>query len=192
MRIGGITMKWWDRLCRLIAGFDSNDDPEQVRLYDFDRQEVVRVPLRDLPAGWIKVHVEGIDGLVWVDPGRLKPNEHQHPPFERDVLELIEEIKLALDEVYPRSLEEWEDGFRRDRNPSREIAMWLRIAQVYKALTAARPLSLAAKQDYLKVLLACTMGPREEVLRGLRLSELSPQDAQQAIDAFFDPNTPPD
>ena len=37
------------------------------------------------------------------------------------------------------SLDEWQDGFRRDRNPASEIALWLRMGELFLERTANVP-----------------------------------------------------
>jgi hypothetical protein len=94
-------------------------------------------------------------------------------------------LTAVATEVYPRTIDEWEDGFRRDRNPEREIATWLHIAEVYETFTCEQPLSLEAKQDYLKVLLACSTTPHEHVLKSVSLSAITEEEAAAAIAAYY-------
>ena len=187
-------MKWLKNILKWRGDADRRSRDGQVAIYDFDRQEVIWVAGRDLPAGLLHVQMEGLDHPVWVDPGRINQgSQYQHPPFTPEVRDLFAQLKLALDEVYPRTIDEWEDGFRRDRNPEKEIVIWLHIAKVYKACTFGRPLSLEAKQDYLKVLLACSSGPRDLVLQSVALSAITEVDAAGAIESYFDAaGAPPD
>jgi len=90
--------------------------------------------------------MEGLDHHVWIDPTRLAPGQYKHQPFGPEVRDLFARLKVALDEVYPRMIEEWEDGFRHDQNPEKEIAIWLHIAEVYQRCTSGPSLSSEAKQ----------------------------------------------
>lgn len=178
-------MNWLNKILKGRANADHRSKDERVAIYNFDRQEVLWIAARDLPAGLLQAQMEGLDHPVWVDPARLGQGEYHHPPFSPEVRDLFAQLKLALDEVYPRTIDEWEDGFRQDRNPEQEIAIWLHIAEVYKACTFERPLSLEAKQDYLRVLLACSTGPRDLVLQSVTLSTITEADAAGAINSYF-------
>jgi len=65
------------------------------------------------------------------------------------------------------------------------------IAEVYETFTCERPLSLEAKQDYLKVLLGCGTMPHEHVLKRVSLSALTEDEAAAAIAAYSRGKTPP-
>ena len=103
-----------------------------MAVYDFDRCEILWVNVHELPAGLLHAQMEGIDHPVWVDPAKLGQGQYQREAFNSEVRALFAQLKSALDEVYPRTIDEWEDGFRHDRNPEKEIAIWLHIAEVYK------------------------------------------------------------
>jgi hypothetical protein len=78
----------------------------------------------------------------------------RHGPFGERILPFTCAIKAALDDVYPNTHEQWEEGFRRDTNPEKEIAIWLNIAGAYKHFTDGRALSPEQKQDIFQVILA--------------------------------------
>ena len=184
-------MKWRDRIFGSREDADQRPDEERVAVYDFDHQEILWVSMDDLPARFLQVQMEGVDHPVWVDPERLRQGQYQQPPFGPEVRAVFAQLKASLDEVYPRTIDEWEDGFRRDRNPEKEIAIWLHIAEVYETFTCGRPLSLEAKQDYLKVLLACGTMPHEHVLKRVSLPALTEDEAAAAIAAYSRGKTPP-
>lgn len=130
--------------------------------------------------------VEGV-GLVWVDASQTRLGPYCHPPFAEDLLYYLRKIKAALDEVYPLSLEQWEDGFRRDRNVTDHIAAWVFLALVYRRCTAGRPLSHAQRLDYFKVLLACLSSPREHVFQVVQFDAITREEAEQAVKFFYSP-----
>jgi hypothetical protein len=184
-------MEWRHRIFGSRGDADQRTDKERVAVYDFDHQEILWVSVGDLPAGFLQAQMEGVEHLVWVDPERLRQGQYQHPPFGPEVRAVFAQLNAAFDEVYPRTIDEWEDGFRRDRNPEREIAIWLHIAEVYETLTCERPLSLEAKQDYLKILLACSTMLHEQVLKSVSLSAITVDEAAEAIAAYSREKTPP-
>src|SRR5262249_55244142 len=57
--------------------------------------------------------------------------------------------------VHPRAPEEWEYGFRCDRDPTQEIAVWLLIEKYFKHFTEGREVSPEKAKDIFQVILAC-------------------------------------
>lgn len=57
----------------------------------------------------------------------------------------IRNLKAALDDVRPLSIEEWEDGFMRDLFPEREILWWETIASCYNKFNSFKSFSLNEK-----------------------------------------------
>jgi hypothetical protein len=96
---------------------------EMVSYFDTEAKRVVRIPASELRPGVVQAQVQGIDELVWISPEQFHPGEIRHPPFDEDVRAYIRQIQEALTEQRPISFEEWEDGFRRDNHPEREIAL---------------------------------------------------------------------
>jgi hypothetical protein len=133
----------------------------------------------------IAAKVEGIEGTVWMDTSALSPSDYRHPPLSKTVRDPLQEIKAALDEVYCLTLEQWEDGFRRDIDAEKEIALWLHISNVYRELTSGRGLAMEQKKDHFKVLLACSHSPREHVLKVVERLAISPEGAREAIAACY-------
>lgn len=101
-------------------------------------------------------------GTRFIKFARLEEGPHRHPPFDdEEVRRLIRGIQKTLAEVEPATLEQWEDDFRRDNRPEREIATWLHIAAVYSYFTKprgrARTLSPKEKADVFKICLTCSI-----------------------------------
>jgi hypothetical protein len=113
---------------------------EMVRMHDLETGTVVTVPKRELRPGMIRARfVEKGDQLgeiVWLDPTTLNTDSaFKHDPFPAEIREILEEIRIALHDVFPMTLEEWEHGFRCDAHPTREIRLWLHAARVFKHFT---------------------------------------------------------
>ncbi len=157
---------------------------EYVKVYDFLTRSVRSIPAIELAPGMVAATVPDVSGTVWVDVAQLEEGDYQHPPLAIELCERIIQVRDALWEVYPQSIEEWEDGFRRDADPHLEVSIWQHIASTYEALTAARVLSLAEKQDYFNVLVACSMTPREHLFNTVSLAAISRDEAEQAVRVF--------
>lgn len=87
-------------------------------------------------------------------------------PLSANLLARIAQIKASLDDVYPKSSQEWIEGFELDGAPEREILVWECMAMAYRAFADTHMLSPQQKDDVLKCLLGCTFGRDEETLLG--------------------------
>jgi hypothetical protein len=76
----------------------------------------------------------------------------------------IIDLRLALDEVYSSSLEEWLDDFQRDVYPEPEVLWWERLSRSYLAYRDKRDLSAEQRQAAFKTLVNVSMGGRPEML----------------------------
>ena len=158
---------------------------KKVKVYDFETKEVFTIPSAELAPGMVEAEVEGV-GRVWVDAKQATMDGgYRHEPFSEDIRDRLREIKEALDEVHPMTLQEWEDGFRKDTHPEKEIAIWLRLAERYKAFTEEKEFSQGQRREVFNVMLACTMSPGKElVLETVTLSAITREEALDAIEAF--------
>jgi hypothetical protein len=157
---------------------------EMVRFFDMESRRVVHIPAAELRPGAVQARVQGIEGLVWLLPDQLQEGEIKHPPFAEDVRAYVRQIQGAFAEHRPLSFEEWEDGFRRDAEPAREIALWSHAADVYTAFAASEP-SAERRKDIYRCIVAClTTGP-DAVWHVLRPAVLSRAEAEQVVRRFY-------
>ena len=184
-------MNWIDRFRKKGNGLkptaqQAREDSEpRVQVYDVSTGKLSTIPARELAPGMMRVTMNGVEGDCWVKPDQLQQSPYQHPPFDEEARAYLRQIKDALDEVHPQSLKEWEDGFRRDRDAEREIAIWLHIAEVYVGLMGEKALGPAERQDVLRLLLACANNPRDQVLRTAGVQVLSRPEAEAVMAEFY-------
>lgn len=171
--------------CSTIGMIESNfRTMKMVTVYDIDTKKTQTIPASELAPGMVQANVQGI-GLVWIRADQTKHGALRHPPFSDELIELIKsQIQLPLEGVMPKTLAEWEDGFRRDQKPEQEIALWCHLASRFQNFAQAEELDVRQRHEAFNVLLACTLGPPEQILEIVRLSALTREQAQRAIDAF--------
>ncbi len=126
-------MNFTDRIKSLFRKPSQPDD--MVPSYDFPSRRIIRISASELRSGYVQARVQGIHEMVWVRPEQLRQNTIQHPPFDEKVRSYIKDICSTFAEHQKFSLDEWEDGFRRDHSPAREIALWRHAAEIYQAFT---------------------------------------------------------
>jgi hypothetical protein len=175
-------MGFGDWLRRVFGG--GPPSREMVPFLDVEAGRVVHIPASELRPGTVQVRLRGTDQVVWALPEQLHPGEIKHPEFEEGIRDDIRQIQAAFAEHRPLSFEEWEEGFRRDANPLREIALWSHAADVYTAFTADDS-SAERRRDVYRCIVTClTTGPGD-VWRVLRPQELSRAEAESLVNRFF-------
>src|SRR5438067_11981491 len=95
----------------------STPSPALVPFYDVPSHRVVKIPPSELRPGCVQARMEGVEGTVWVLPEQLHQGPIRHAPFGEELRTYIRDIQSAFAEHRDISLEEWEEGFRRDGNP---------------------------------------------------------------------------
>jgi len=158
--------------------------PDTAPFYDFDSRSVVHIPRRELSPGAVQVQIQGMDGLVWVLPDQLQQRPIQHPLFDEDIRDYIRQIQGAFAEHRDLTLDEWEDGFRRDANPEREIALWSHAADVYVQFTSDEE-SHDRRVDVYRCIVACMTASPDSVWNVLEPQVLDRTEAQRVVDSFY-------
>ena len=157
-----------------------------VPYYDFETRTTARIPKAELRPGLILIQIEGQHEPVYADPTQLEKGPHRHEKFTGEDAAAIQGLVDDLADVYAQSYDEWEDGFRRDHNPSWEIASWVHLATVLNRMTVRFDFSPEKRRDCFRVLLACSTGERATVRERSDPKFLSPEEVQAAMAGFFD------
>ena len=84
-----------------------------IRLYDFTTKAITEILADELAPGYVRARVEGIEGDVFVEAAGSKLGDIKHDPFSPEVSELLQIFATTFHDVYPCTVEQWEDGFRR-------------------------------------------------------------------------------
>jgi hypothetical protein len=157
-----------------------------VRIYDSATKKINTIPAAELAPGMVEAQVEGV-GLVWIDSAEVKGGgKFKHPLFEPELRDFIErEIQKPLAEVWPKTLAQWEDNFRRDAEPEQEIGVWCRIADRFAKFSKSEGLNQAQRQECFAIMLHCSTVPAEQVLEVVTLKALTREQARRAIEAFL-------
>jgi len=117
-------------------------------------------------------------------PEQVQEGPLRHPPFEEDVRSYIRDIQAAFAEHRKLSVEDWEDGFRRDAHPEREIAGFSYAADVYRLFTRDEP-NAARRSDVYRLLIACMTTSPESVWHVIKLDAVSRPEAERIVRRFY-------
>ena len=79
-------------------------------------------------------------------------------PLTSDFVKRIRTLKSILEEVYPKSFDDWVHGFELDVNPEKELLIWECIALTYGTFVEGRTLSVEAKKEAINFILQCSLG----------------------------------
>lgn len=155
---------------------------KEVEVYDIESGSISKVSQELLGPEFVRIDLEG--KIYWADSNQLKQNTHQHKEFEGERKRRVSRIQEELTEVNEQSYIEWEDGFRRDANPDKEISIWEHIIAVYKN-NITEENSLRQKREIYQVAVVCSFSERSVVLDQVKLSEISKIKALEIINDYF-------
>ncbi len=153
--------------------------------YDFRTHTVSYIHSERLKPGMVQARIHNLEGLFWVDPAQMKQEKYQHGDLGAGALAALAVLESQLREVHPLSVEQWQDRFRREADPEREIASWERIAETYTREASSPALNLNQKRDIFQVIIACANGDRKNALSGVTLNALAKTTASQIVERFF-------
>ena len=149
------------------------------------------IPNDELAPGMCEVTIENDDGTeeknVWIDSRSVLPaSKIRHTePFSDEFMRNLRKLKADLSVVLPRSIEDWENCFRSERNPEKELKIWLKVAAYYNMWIVSHPThSLGKKKETFNIMMECTMTSADSILNVVDLHFMSKADAKDIIVAF--------
>jgi hypothetical protein len=101
-------------------------------------------------------------GECWMILDELEVNQEiYHPPLSDELRNYVVKIKNNLEGVYDQSLDDWEVGFRKDRDMEREIAGWLFLSNRFKTIQESMILNHEEKQSLFRMMMAIMNNGKE-------------------------------
>ena len=165
-----------------------NDTPDAtVKVYDFQTKTFTSMPAAELSSDMVQATING--EKCWINPAHAPNALHQstfrHPPFDQPTRGRIRKLMGILKEVQPLTFAEWENGFRRDQNPQKEIDLCLHIAGVYEEVADRHALSLEQKKELHRTLSRCSTCSYEQAANIVFPEKLSREVMNEAIQAYY-------
>ena len=157
-----------------------------VPFYDVASRKVIRIPKKELAPGCVLAKVEGIgvEEPVWVAGDQLQPGPVRNTSFSEEVREYIRQIQTTFAEHRPISVEEWEDGFRRDQDPASEIGLWVHAGKVYSEF-AAKEADAARRKHLYQLVICCLTAPAASIRQVLPPGPLKDAEIDAVLRKFF-------
>lgn len=161
---------------------------ELVPFYDSKTNSIINIPSSELAPGCCLIQLADHPGqpVVWAESEFIKiGKEPVHPPFSEELRKYIRYIHESLDPVYSMSFEEWEMGFRKDMNPTTEIASWIYAVDVFNELTKKEK-DITKKRHIFFVLVACMNSNKENVHHVIDKNvNLSNEEIETIINTYY-------
>lgn len=140
-------------LCLIIRRILIKNIMKIVTIHDMKTKVYTDIPAAELAPGMVEVQIEG-GRRAWVDASQIKMNnEFKHPPFEGKLRDDIIFIQKICSDFYGDSYKFWEDGFRKDQTPEKEIAIWMNIAKTFKKFGKIK--SKITRKEVFRLLSTC-------------------------------------
>jgi len=170
----------------LITLFTGNVMEKEVEVLDVETGNVSKVLMSTLGPEMIRVKSDG--KIYWANVHQLQENDYQHEPFTGERKKNVEYINNSLSEVNTNTYLEWEDGFRRDQNPDKEIEIWKYIISIYARYSSIQH-SQAQNKDVYLIAVTCSYSNQNVVLNQLTLQSLDAVKAEEIISAYYKKET---
>ncbi len=129
-------------------------------------------------------------GVQKVRPPDIRFGPIRHQKLSDELEARIRKFEPIFAEVYPRTHEEWLDGFQRDVDPEPEVAIWEAMALAFQTFTERGSLNLDAKKEAFGLLLVRSAGDEQHTLAGAKLRYLSRVDAEELLRLYSAPPQP--
>jgi hypothetical protein len=113
----------------------------------------------------MKARVDGVRGVVWIDPSSVSKGEVRHDEFPDSYYQYFERIIICFKGVYDLSLEEWVDGFKRDANPDQEIAIWVFFGERFAKIIDEENLDESDRRELFRLLMSVMNGGAERAVK---------------------------
>ena len=162
-----------------------NDINKRVTVFDPTAKTFTEIPARELSPGMIRVRIEGRDAECWMESSKVKVGNFKHDKLSGNLNDDIAFVQATFKEVFPQSIEDWINGFRRDTNPENEVAVWKRMAQVFVESNRRQIFDTNQRKDIFSILVTCTVSDRDNVLHVVKLTSLSKHDAVSVMNEFL-------
>ena len=147
---------------------------EMIEVYDSETHQLCTIPAKEF------VPDMGAHRVFTVPIEELKKGDYRHPPLPEPAKSVCRQLAESLHEVSPGTAEEWEDDFRHDLHPEREMLFWCRVGKVYEHFTKGRVLDLEQKKDVYRAVLAIANGEHAKGLKVRTLSAKRVRDIERA------------
>lgn len=164
----------------------SSTPPGMVKVYDPETKTVTLMPACELSAGMVRIRITGQPDEVWADAAKLNATSvHRQPPFTGELAAKIRYIERSLREVYPKTYEDWEDGFRCDLYAEDEINSWVHLCRCLNDFIAIHLSPREERQQAFDVLAACLIGTPETAPAICRSKLPDPRKVDELMHAFY-------
>lgn len=116
----------------------------------------------------------------------IQTGEIIHDSLTVDQINKIKKINTTFEEVYPVSLEQTINDFKKDRNPGEEITIWLQMAEAYEKYLSSKQTKpdLSTKKEIYKLILCRSMMPAEESIKSAELKILTEKEANEVMSYY--------
>jgi hypothetical protein len=150
------------------------------------------IPAAELAPGMMAIERPG-HGVAFESLAEMAPllgeSPFQHPPFDAALRDRMAKLKAALDEIVPKTLEKWEEGFRKDTNMEREIQIWECIAEGYSKAVDLFKFTGPQRRECLAIILA-VVNNGQHALETVQLDKLSKKQAEEVVMLFTSKQRP--
>jgi hypothetical protein len=146
------------------------------------KNRITKIQLKDVPQGYVQVEFNG--SLYWMSPTHIVVGDTIQKPFIGELKRKIIKLADQLQEVIPRTCEEWEESLRREPDPEKEINALFHISNNYKA-HSLRLNESKKKEELIKLLFECSLSTKNKMLKTFKSNYLTNDESSKVIKQYY-------
>lgn len=143
---------------------------------------VLQAYLDDIPQGYLLVEYKG--NMYWMHMKHIKVEENKHNQLTGELKRKIIKLADQLQEVLPRTCEEWEESLQQEPNPEKEMQSLIYISDQYKSFSKELAF-FDNKKELIRLLFECSLSSRNKMLKTFKPKYLTQEQTGRAIRLYY-------
>ena len=120
-----------------------------------------------------------------LDPKKILPGPIVNDELSEEQIKKITQIQAVFSDIYPISLQDTINNFKRDRNPDNEIRVWENMMHTYETFIAKNPeINVEKKSEVFKLILTRSMMDENKVRSQTEFKILNENEVNEILASY--------
>lgn len=120
-----------------------------------------------------------------LDHKKILPGPIVHDELSEEQIKKITQIQAVFSDIYPISLQDTINNFKRDRNPDNEIRVWENMMHTYETFIAKNPeINVEKKSEVFKLILTRSMMDENKVRSQTEFKILNENEVNEILASY--------
>jgi len=120
-----------------------------------------------------------------LDPKKILPGPIVNDELSEEQIKKITQIQAVFSDIYPISLQDTINNFKRDRNPDNEIRVWENMMHTYETFIAKNPeINVEKKSEVFKLIITRSMMDENKVRSQTEFKILNENEVNEILASY--------